>query len=1026
MAGGQSTAYRLALASGQAVRVVVDQRGIDVIVKLSGPDGQPITEYDAEIRTTGPETVSWVADEWGTYRLEVLAKQKNAAAGRFEILVMETRAANDNDRSLFTAHKLIANFIKLFRAGKYDEALPLVERALEIRQKVLGPEHPEVAAALTGLANCYRGKGEYGKADPLYQRALAIREKALEADHPDLAASLINLANLYNETSQFMKAESYYQRALSIYERALGPEHPLVGLSLNNLAALYLRRGDYAKAEPLYRRSLSIGEKVLGPEHPNVGSTLTNLALLYYFRGDYAQAEPLYRRALAIKEKVLGPDHPSLAYSLNDLARLYSDRGDYDQAEPLYRRALSILEKSLGPDHPDVATALHYLASLYRKKGDFAKAEPSHQRALAIIEKALGPEHQRVSEFLNDLAVFYAVKGDLTRSMAYLARANAVGERNLRLNLDIGSERQKLAYLSLYSKETNLTLSLHSQNAPNDPRALELAFTTLLRRKARGLDAMTDTIATLRRHATPQNLTLFDQLTEARSQLASLSLKESGAGGPDETYRTRLKSLEDLVEDLEKELSQRSSEFSAQAQTVTLSTVQAALPAGTALIEFTICTPLEAQTEKSRPPRYLAYLLTAERQPKWVDLGESGPIDQAVEEWRRALRDPNRPDVNLLARIVDQKVMQPVRAALQSGTETRRLLIAPDGLLNLIPFAALVDEQNQFLVNRYAISYLTSGRDLLRLQPLPPNQMAPTVNAPLVMANPVFGRVATIPARAEQSSRSSRGGSAARTQIDSSQVFFQPLPGTEEEALAIKAVLPEASVLLREQATEAALKRARAPRIMHIATHGFFLNEQESTVAETRGLSGAGAVPTSERPVRDFFLALPTEMLEEMAENQQQSPTLRLSKWAAYVENPLLRSGLALAGANQGKSGEDDGVLTALEAAGLDLWGTKLVVLSACDTGVGEVKNGEGVQGLRRALVLAGSESQVMSLWPVPDAATKELMGPYYQALQRGQGRSEGLRQVQLTMLRNKLRQHPFYWAAFIQSGEWANLDGQR
>src|SRR5262249_18139379 len=160
------------------------------------------------------------------------------------------------------------------------------------------------------------------------------------------------------------------------------------------------------------------------------------------------------------------------------------------------------------------------------------------------------------------------------------------------------------------------------------------------------------------------------------------------------------------------------------------------------------------------------------------------------------------------------------------------------------------------------------------------------------------------------------------------------------EALAIKAVLPETTVLLGEQATEATLKKVRAPRILHIATHGFFLSDQETPSTEARSVRG---------------------------KKPRAISNLRLSKWAVHVENPLLRSGLAVAGGNQGKSGDEDGVLTALEAAGLDLWGTKLVVLSACDTGVGEVKNGEGVQGLRRALILAGSESQVMSLWPVPD-----------------------------------------------------------
>jgi CHAT domain-containing protein len=212
---------------------------------------------------------------------------------------------------------------------------------------------------------------------------------------------------------------------------------------------------------------------------------------------------------------------------------------------------------------------------------------------------------------------------------------------------------------------------------------------------------------------------------------------------------------------------------------------------------------------------------------------------------------------------------------------------------------------------------------------------------------------------------------------------------------ADKAVMPEASVLVGSQATEAALKQVKSPRLLHIATHGFFLSDQEATPEETPGTFGDDPLRISD---------------------------LRLGKWAAHIKDPLLRSGLAFSGANHGKSGGEDGLLTALEAAGLDLQGTKLVVLSACETGVGEVKNGEGVQGLRRALVLAGSESQVMSLWPVSDTGAKEVMIRYYRALRRGAGRSEGLRQVQLQMLRNRRRQHPFYWAAFIQSGAWPSL----
>jgi CHAT domain-containing protein len=231
------------------------------------------------------------------------------------------------------------------------------------------------------------------------------------------------------------------------------------------------------------------------------------------------------------------------------------------------------------------------------------------------------------------------------------------------------------------------------------------------------------------------------------------------------------------------------------------------------------------------------------------------------------------------------------------------------------------------------------------------------------------------------------------------KLYFGPLL-TASEALAIKKIVPESRVLLKKEATEAALKSVRSPLFLHIATHGFFLGDVGVTAPGSRSFRALGTAAAV--------------------------PDLSSSEWISNIENPLLRSGLALSGANRGSSGDEDGVLTALEAASLDLWGTKLVVLSACDSGVGEVKNGEGVYGLRRSFVLAGSETQVMSLWKVRDDATRDLMIAYYANLKRGMGRGEALRQVQLAMLRNPKRKHPYYWASFIQSGEWANLEGKR
>ncbi|HEU0184905.1 MAG TPA: CHAT domain-containing protein [Blastocatellia bacterium] len=994
ISGGQRHVYRLRLSADQFLKAIVEQQGIDVVVQVLGPDGKLVMQVDSESRLRGEENVSLVAEVAGDYRLIVQSNQNKAVAGNYVARIEELRGVTAEDRMLQEARKLSEDFAKLHGAGKYDEAAPLIERALGIREKILGPDHRDVADTLMSLAAVYFNRGVYAQSEPLYQRALAIYEKALGPEHPSVARSLNNLAILYWNKSEYLKAEPLARRAVAIWESALGREHPNVAAALNNLAILYSSRGDNTKAEPLYRRALAIWEGA-GSEHHGVALALNNLANIYYYKEEYAKAEPLYWRALAIDEKALGPEHAEVARPLVNLATLYLDKGKYAKAEPLYERALVIREKSLGPEHPQVGLLLGNLANLYRNKGDSAKAEPLYHRARAIFERALGPQHPHLASLLNDLAVLHAAKGAVAMAIELQSQANDIAEYNLTLNLATGSGRQKLAYLAFSTKQTDFTFLLHSQIASDDPQARTLAFTTLLRQKGRGLDVMTDTIAMLRRHAIPQDQELFDQLIEARSQLAELILKESDAAKP-ETYRARLRPLEERIENLEAKLSARSAEFRAQAQPVTLSAIQTALPADSALVEFLVYAPRDPRTGKSQPPRYFAYLLAAQGAPKWVDLGEAAPIERAVGALRQSLCE-NLVDVKRLARAMDELVMRPVRSSLQAGPgEIRRLLIAPDGSLNLIPFAALVDEENRYLIERYTISYLTSGRDLLRLRAKQPSK-----SVPLVVANPLFGRTEPVAMRGDRISgdlpSGGEAGDQGGTHSGPTRIFFRPLPGTKGEALAIKAILPEASLLMRQEATEAALKRARAPRILHIATHGFFLSDQEAP--EAPGVLGNDLLRIS---------------------------GLRLSKWAAHVEEPLLRSGLALAGANRGKNGDDDGLLTALEVAGLDLWGTKLVALSACDTGLGEVKNGEGVQGLRRALVLAGSESQVISLWAVSDEWAKDVMAPYYKALRRGEGRSEGLRQAQLRMLRSKYRRHPFYWAAFIQSGEWANLNGRR
>jgi len=1011
--------------------------------------------------------------------LNVLAEM-NRAAGNYEraetlfrrALALTEQQKGMDDPALGAPLNNLATLY--YETGSYAKALPLFERSYNILVKAKGAEHPDTATALNNVALLYDEMNEFKRAEETMLRALAIREKALGREHPDVAVSLGNLGGLYDELGDHTRAEQAYRRALSIQEKSLGATHPSTATTVGNLALMYEHKGDTVQAEQLFRRSLADKEKSLGVNHPDVASTLDNLGNMYFQRGDYVNAAAMYRRALSIFEKSFGEDSADAAKPLNNLALLYREQRNYAQAETLLQRALSIFEKKFGREHLNVATALDNLAYVYHSQQQYERAAPLFARALAIreklagadsaevaislnnigslteaqgngaqalelyrralriYEKIYGPNHPNLSLILTNLSSGYYGLGDMPRAVEELTRAGEIRERQLALLLGTGSEDQKRLFVATMVEENDYTTSLHVNAAPDNARALRLALTTILRRKGRVLDAMSDQMGALRRHLKPEDRALLEQLSVARSALAALVLNGPGKSSPAE-YQERLARFSAETERLEMQVSARSAEYRAQVQPVTLERIQQALPQGASLIEFSLYHPYnpkaKTRAERFGAPRYVAYVLSAAGAPAWVELGEAAPIEQAITAWRATLADPRRADVRQLARTLDERVMRPVRKLLGG---TRQLFLSPDSALNKIPFGALVDEENRYLVETYSMTYLTSGRDLLRLQ-IKTGQKTGAV----VFADPTFDVAGAADAVKSDAAKSDAAKSdaakvdaatgdvgASRRSFDFASARFTRLPGTAEEARALGVIMPGVKMHTGAQATEAALKGVSGPAILHIATHGFFLPAQEPPASTTggtgaRGLSLGGASPVSKAG-----------------------------------ENPLLRSGLALAGANARRSaGGEDGVLTALEAAGLDLWGTKMVVLSACETGLGDVTNGDGVYGLRRALVLAGSESQVMTLWQVSDAATRDLMTDYYKRLQAGEGRTEALRRVQIAMLKGEAqgapttgdaqqrglsgatgaprseaeeRSHPFYWASFIQSGEWRGLDGSK
>ena len=319
----------------------------------------------------------------------------------------------------------------LSERAHYSKAQDLLQRAISIGERVLGPEHVLVAEALHHLGMLAFRQGTLAEAELLFQRALRIREQRLGTDHPQVAASLHGLGRLSYRRGKYAEAELLIQQALRIREHALGTDHPLVTATLSTLAILSGKQEKYEQAESLYVRALRIREQALGADHSQVATLLNNLADLYKEQGNYEQAEPLFQRALQIWERDLGPDHPRVAYPLEGLAELYREQGNYEQAESLFQRALQIWEQRLGPDRSMVAGPLHGLALLYTEQKNYEQAESLLQRALQVRRRALGPHHPDTADSFAHLARFHQMQQRFTEALSLYQQALAIREQAL-------------------------------------------------------------------------------------------------------------------------------------------------------------------------------------------------------------------------------------------------------------------------------------------------------------------------------------------------------------------------------------------------------------------------------------------------------------------------------------------------------------------------------------------------------------------------------------------------------------------
>ncbi len=892
----------------------------------------------------------------------------------------------------------------LWKLGDLNSARPLFERALAITEKTRGPDDPLTARALNNLARLLQDMGELHGARPLYERALAIREKALGSDHPDTAASLNNLAAVLYAMGDLGGARPLYERALAFDEAKLGPEDARTGTGLSNLARLLQDLGELGRARTLFERALAIHEKALGPGHPDTATTLNNLASVLQDMGDLKGARPLFERALAVREKTLGADHPGTAQSLNNLASLLQAMGDLKGARPLFDRALAIREKTMGRDHADTAQSLSNIASLIQATGDMKGARPFFERALATDEKALGAEHPTTAVGASNLAYVLQETGDLKGARALYERARAINEKALgldhhataltlnnlaRVHQAMGDKegarplfdrawevnrKDLFVLLPVLSDEERCGLVAARANdlayfiagRATEPRS---TYSALLAWKGAALRA--SAARRLPAEASAEARAVNADLVEKRRAYARLATSPPTPKPGEPTVGEQYQALRDDVGRLERKLGELLPDFARRAfLDVTVADVQEVLPPDAALVEMLEnCGTVHA------------WVVRKGADPLYWKLGTSKELGDLAKAFRDALAAEDRDAWKKAGAALRERLKGPLEEAL---AHAKTLCISPDGGLATIPFALLPDGDG-FLIERCPVVTVMGGAALVMASRTKRNAACEGLLA--------IGDV-------DYDAAEGATGKGARAEHQAPR-----LPATKAEAAGIvkrfATRFPKAvpCVLTGKDATEVAFSReAPKARFIHAATHGYFdLEHLRVAFAGEPGRGFSGGI-TSAPLAPETVGAAP-----------------RHAGW-----NPLLLSGLVLAGANQGDGGHgDDGSLTAEELQSLDLTGTDLVVLSACETGCGELAAGEGVLGLGRSLFVAGARGFMLSLWQVPDTSTRDLMDGFYSGLwgDRPLTPEDALRATQLRMLsrdREKNAFHPKDWGAWV------------
>ncbi len=899
----------------------------------------------------------------------------------------------DQQRAVVLSSKGVA----LRRSGDYDSARRCYGQALAIQERVLGVDHPDVAATLNNLAIVNRSLGNLQRSRDMYRRALKIREEYFGPEHEWVAETLHNLANVETALGAYDEALKVQERAVAIFRVTLGEDHQRYIWARLNLGISYLEMGDFVNATPVCEEALAAAQRIFGPEHIDTTYCLDALGSCRYKAGRFEEALVLYAHSLAIIDEAIGKNNPEGGETMFEVGRCQLALGRLTEGLATMSHALALREEAVGPDSSELCEMLHYVGDAHRRLERPGDALGFARHAERILRRATGTDHPIYARALLQEARARAALGETERAVTLALTAENISRRHLQRTMRVLSEARALDYAAHRAQGLDLALSLLPLGVP-DALVTE-AWDTLIRSRAVVLDEFTDRNTTLSAEAGPQAAAALDSSLVVRQYLANLSLRGPGYGD-DAKYLQTLEASRQELDRLERQLSLADAGLSRkrEARELGQAEVWAELTPGTALVSYVLYQrPVGDPADDRYEDQVMAFVASADLAgPVAVDLGPAAVITDLVGDWRDQVRFGSRSLGPGMAR-AERGLVQVKQGAGGGGLEayqaaarllrqavwdplapwtgrSDRVFMVPDGILHRVNFATLPAGDGKFMVEDGPLLHtLMTERSLVRLADV-------TEDRPGVLAigGPAFGTCAEL-------SGSEDGGPAELRGLR-----FVPLPYARAEVDELAGLWRETSggpdhvlILTGAAATEDAFRRNIGGRgILHLATHGFVLaSDHDTDAVMDRDRTGS-----------------------------------------------LNRTGLALAGANdwtRDDTGCQDGIMTAAEISALDMSGVDWAVLSACDTGLGDLTaSSEGVFGLCRAFALAGARTVVVSLWPVGDESTRDWMRALYTAhLVDGLDTAEAVRFAHQTVLATRrahgLSGHPYFWAGFTAVGDW-------